>query len=189
MMKLETKIAQIQSILGPIVSIGRGPRHPTHPNHNLQQITDKYFGLFPQARSDTTYVEFMYQYSGLFIHEPQQGFVVDVFGFAEISSTLIKWDGNFFVEGESRPDEDGFLIFCDAAFIKEHKAAQDFGTPNLYLDNRIGTGFAFDMAGNRQKGIYRAINPDAKALDMIYFCASFDEWLQILIDTKGNMVS
>ncbi|MFN8530201.1 MAG: hypothetical protein U0670_16500 [Anaerolineae bacterium] len=178
-MDLKTRIAQIQAIPGLIAHVGHGP---TDAHGGSLRLVDEYFEAFASARNDDAYVEFMVQYSGLYLHDPQYAIVVDVFGFAGVSSLLMKRDTHFWVEGESRPDENGFLIFCDGKFIRKRNA-------NPMLDELIGAGFGFDLTGSRPRGVYRALDPDTKVLEMSYFCASFDEWLQILIDTQGNLVS
>ncbi len=170
-MTLETKLARLEAIEGMTVSIGRGPFHPTQPNHDVEEITREYFDAFPQAKEDHMYVDFMYKYSGMFLHDTACGIVVDVFGFGGESSRLEIRDAAFLAEGESNILAKGFLFYCDATFVKERKDAQEFGTPQAYISNLFGVGFGFDVTGQRQRGIYRCMQPADPEFAMVYYCA------------------
>ena len=163
--------------------VGRGPKHPMHPNAELAEIVEAYFQRYPFLKQDQGYVDFMESYAGLFVYRPEYGLAIDVFGFAEVSSDLVLFGDDFFFQGENDILEDGFLAFCDATFMPEGVAPADISIFDL-----LGGGFAFKIDGKGVLGIYLAIvspGTGSDAVEYEYYCSAFLKWLEILLESQG----
>lgn len=153
-------------------SIGRGPKNTESPRSELQQEIDNFLDEHPYLRNDSGYVDFLEYYSGARVDFPEGELVIDIFGFLEeIGFHLIK--DRF---GESDIDEQGYFMFCTTVV----QVAKD-SDPN---NEELGLDYAFDATGKRTWGIYRVINYG----EYEWYCSSFLEWLEKLIDKKGLLL-
>lgn len=193
-MDIHQIIRQIGTIDDAEVFIGYGPKHPSTPDPTLEGIIQEYLGMYPFLRRDQGYIDFLETYAGLNIYREAVNVAVDIFGFCYgISSLIEKTDQGFLWQGESSLVEDGFLIVSDAKLVFEEKREHHVSTEPT--NNMVGVGFGFDTLGSRPWGVYRKSTVEPSRFRTYYppirdtwywYCSSFTEWLQILLDTKGN---
>lgn len=150
--------------------IGRGPKHPSSPDPSLAPEIEEFLNQYPFLRQDRGYVDFLECYAGAWVMWPNLDFVVDLFGFANVSTHIVKEDGYVV-------DPTGFLKFCDG-LVRIHKGVGHEGV--------LGQGFAFDATGKRRWGVYRSITDEVES-DKYWYCETFLQALAALIETKGNL--
>jgi hypothetical protein len=154
--------------------IGNGPKHPAAPNPDLAAPVQAFLARFPILRRDQGYVDFLEYYAGASILWPHNDLVVDIFGFTEVSSHLLETDGPIV-------DEHGYFWFCSEV-IRLHPGFETRTTT-------AGLQFAFDTTQQRRWGIYRGIdNEDSSRTEFAWYCESFLEWLNLLIENKGRLL-
>jgi hypothetical protein len=150
---------------------GHGPEHPTHPNRELQAEMDEFIHAHPSILEDEGYVRFLRQYAGAYAENADATRIVDIFGFGGTATDI--------ADPESVPvDENGFLIFSQC----------------IYSDIRSGQlvdsyehDFAFSVAGDRPRGVYRASSTLREPEQPFNFYAGdFLQWLQKLIEVRGK---
>lgn len=147
--------------------IGNGPKHPQLPNPALQDVITQFIEKYSFLQQDKAYIEFLEVYAGAGIQHPDEEFVVDLFGFTEVSTNFNDQDEHPIV------DENGFLTFCGGyALLNRHNEA----------DVLIPQGFLFDATNERKWGIYRGADSGH-----YWYCESFTEWLSILVHHRGKM--
>lgn len=193
-MDIHQIIRQIATINDAEVFIGRGPRHPSTPDPTLEGIIQEYLEVYPFLRQDHGYIDFVESYAGLYVYREAVDVVVGIFGFCYgISSLIEKTDQGFLWQGESSVVVDGFLVLSDVSLVLEEK--RGYQTSTELVNNVVGAGFGFDTLGSRPWGVYRKNDVDPSISRTYYppirdtwywYCSSFTEWLQILLDTKGN---
>jgi hypothetical protein len=162
--------------------IGHGPKHPELPNIELAEAVKAYFQRYSFLMQDQDYLDFMECYAGLYVFRPEYHIAIDVFGFTEASSDLMRIQNDYFFQGENNILEDGFLAFCDASFVPSGLAPEDITFLSLE-----GGGFAFSESGERQFGVYRATvsGSESEIVEYKYYCSSFLTWLEILLESQG----
>lgn len=151
----------------PEAALGRGPKHPSMPNLALRDEIEAFLKEHPFLTKDRGYIDFLECYAGARAFRADGSLVVDIFGFTEISSHLIEADGPII-------DQDGFYGFSDGIF--QDRAGID-----------VGIGGRFDATGNRRRGVYRSRYSRPNEIDIYWYCESFLEWVEVLIDTKGHL--
>ena len=152
------------------VTVGRGPKHPESPSLELQKEIDSFLEQYSFLRKDRGYIDFLEYYSGAMVDWPQGELVIAIFGFLEeISFHLIK-------DGGEVIDDDGFYAFCTS--VVRVGEGQDIENES------IGLGYTFDATGTRRWGVYRSIGGG----ECEWYCDSFLEWLEKLIDKKGLLL-
>ena len=160
----------------PNARVGQGPKLWPYPNPALQKEIDDFLNQYPFLRQDQGYVDFMEYYAGASIYPSDDDeavnddeLVIDLFGFNDgIALHIVKDEGQIV-------GKDGFLCFCSTETWDE-KVDPDF---------IIETEFLFDATQKRKPGIYlrSSVRPEAE-----WFCETFLEWLELLIDKKGKLV-
>ncbi|AFZ27880.1 hypothetical protein Cylst_5903 [Cylindrospermum stagnale PCC 7417] len=152
------------------VTVGRGPKHPESPSLELQKEIDSFLEQYSFLRKDPGYIDFLEYYSGAMVDWPKGELVIAIFGFLEeISFHLIK-------DGGEVIDDDGFYAFCTS--VVRVGEGQDMENES------IGLGYTFDATGTRRWGVYRSIEGG----ECEWYCDSFLEWLEKLIDKNGLLV-
>ncbi len=154
--------------------IGRGPRHPIAPNAALAPLVEAFLKDYPELRQDKGYVDFLEKYGGASILWPHGDLLVDIFGFSGTSTNLLEFYGQIV-------DKQGYLWFCSEVI----RVRPGYDTR---LTTR-GLQFAFDHTHQRRWGIYRGIdNEDSTQRNFEWYCDTFLDWLNLLIEYKGNLL-
>lgn len=148
-----------------------GPYHPEHPDtqkiSDLQKVLQKFPFLQEQAAD---YVNFMERYAGACFSQDWRLMTMDVFGIShEVSIPLLQDVGDTITE-------DNFMTFSSLALLRSEDQPD-------YTDF-VAVGFGFDSSGNRKKGVYRSI--DLQPYE--YYCASFNDWLNLFIEHRGYLL-
>jgi hypothetical protein len=151
-------------------AVGRGPKHPESPNLELQKEIDSFLEEYSFLRKDPGYIDFLEYYSGAMVDSPKEELVIEIFGFLEeISFHLIK-------DGGEVIDDDGFYVFCIS--VVRVGEGQDMENES------IGLAYRFDATGTQRWGVYRSLEGG----ECEWYCDSFLEWLEKLIDKKGLLL-
>ena len=147
--------------------LGKGPRHPEEPNMSILPTVERFLKENSFLQKDKHYIQFLETYAGAGIQGENEEFVIDLFGFTDVSTNFYEQDEHSIV------DEDGFLTFCGGY------ASLDSNNP---IDFMIPQGFLFDATGERKWGIYRGSNEGH-----YWYCETFVEWLNDLIHHGGKI--
>lgn len=161
--ELMQRFAQVGS-----TTIGKGPKHPTSPNSESLPEIEKYFASHPILKQDQGYVDFLECYSAASADGWLDGKIfIHIFGFdTNITSHL------------GGPDEwifDTEKGFCSFAYIQIPK-------PHLVDD---GCAYSFDITGLRSWGVYKSSDTGDIVYDYEWYCGSFLEWLEDIIEKQG----
>jgi hypothetical protein len=177
-MDIHTLIEQILRLKNAEVSVGQGLKDSA----GLDLLFQQYLTDFPMLNRDHTYIEFIKHYAGMHIYKPSVGLSLDIFGFTNASSTIEKVGNEYLLWRESNIVEGGFLVFCDTSLIKEHSSEE---MPQ-YPDYLTGAGFAFDITGHHESGIYRTKNA-VQPFEWYWYCDTFLTWLKAVVEYSGNL--
>ncbi len=151
-------------------AVGRCPKHPESPSPELQTEIDSFLEQYSFLLKYPGYIDFLEYYSGAMVDWPKGELVIAIFGFLEeISFHLIK-------DGGEVIDDDGFYALCTS--VVRVGEGQDMENES------IGLGYRFDATGARRWGVYRSIEGG----ECEWYCDSFLEWLEKLIDKKGLLL-
>lgn len=151
--------------------IGRGPRHPISPNPESISEIHKYFEEHPILRQDKGYVDFLECYSAATADDWLDGKInIDIYGFD--TKITLHLDSTSELP---RDWKNGFTPFAYVQIPREKQRIDD------------GYIYAFDITGKRPFGVYqlRDTIEEIKVDDYKWYCDSFLEWLEDIIDKKG----
>ncbi len=82
--------------------------------------------------------------------------------------------------GTAPVDEQGFFIFATSEYWR-------LGRPGK--QNNIGLGFGFDATGSRRRGVYRSARlGDQELRPCSWYCEVFSEWLERIIQCRGQLL-
>jgi hypothetical protein len=137
----------------------------------LAQEIEAFLNEYPFLRQDQGYVDFLESYAGAWVAWPNNDLVIDLFGFTQVSTHIVKEDGYIV-------DPTGFLTICDG-MVRLREGG--------FREGVIGQGFAFDATGERKWGIYRYVMIDGIEAAMDWYCETFLQALSALIETKGRL--
>lgn len=150
--------------------VGHGPDHPQLPDRSMEPRVDGFLQSYPMLRRDHDYVEFLEKYAGALIDNPDEGQLVDVFGFDQVSTDMLDMEGPVV-------DENGFLVFAQCIY-------------HVVIDGKLEDmyeyDFAFDVSGERRFGVYCAkstLRTGNRAFTL-YF-EGFAAWLRDVVEKKG----
>jgi hypothetical protein len=127
---------------------------------------------------DAGYVHFMQMYCGIHIYRPAYNIAVDVPGFTDASSTIVRYNDDFLWQGESSIFQKGMLVFCDAMLPPRSPA----GALSADLEGFTGAAFGFQPA---QTGIFRVNSQAGETSSTRVYCDTFIDWLTILVSNDG----
>lgn len=161
----------------PNARIGYGPRHPTQPNAALKKEIAIFLDQYSFLRQDQGYIDFLECYSGAssYLNSVTRHIVIDIFGFIRDLSTHLTQDTDL---GPIVDDEGYFDFAGGMVAIKEPT-----GSPRV----AILLGAAFDATGDRKWGIYRSKSETPDHTGIYWYCETFLEWLNLVIETEGEL--
>jgi hypothetical protein len=149
--------------------VGRGPRHPVSPHPSLDNEITAFLDQYPFLKRDQGYLDFLECYAGAWIMS--DNLVIDIFGFTDVSSHILELEGPVV-------DTDGYLTICDGEFRAKSLTEKD-------VTEQLGCGF--DATGTRKWGLYRNRGYRSGELGIYWYCETFLEWLEALVDAKGKL--
>jgi hypothetical protein len=156
----------------PDSRIGKGPRHPTHPDPRIGPQIDAFFAENPMLGRDPAYVEFQYGYAGAGVFdEAEEEVYLDIVGFTD-ASTPIDDEGLEF----SLRDE-GLFVFAMAVYYPDRETHRPWQL-----------SFAFDLTGQREAGVYRLVaSPGPVRSDWKWYCSGFLTWLEQVVEHRAML--
>lgn len=158
-------------------AVGSGPKHLVSPDVELQKTINHFLEQHPFLRRDQGYIDFLEGYAGASIERlDKPDVVLDIFGFTDVSSHLITGEGDVI-------NPDGFFDIAGGTYPGENYKQKSLP----YLLRIKSLGCCLDTTGKREWGIYRTRYNQAKEKEVYWYCRTFLEWLEILIDTDGHM--
>lgn len=188
-------------------AIGQGAKHPTSPDPAKVGLVSEFLDKYPFLRRDQGYVDFLERYAGASVDYSDGSLIIHIFGFIEEVSLHLVNDEPF----TGPLIKDGFFMFCStvaksptakntppargALWPKRGVQAETprmFGingvSPAFAIDDEIGLDYAFDATGRRLRGVYQLISHSQRESETYeWYCGSFLEWLEELIDKKGQL--
>jgi hypothetical protein len=167
MTELDDAMARFAELPG--AEIGRGPRHPSHPDETRAEEIEAFLNRYPRLRQDPSYVEFLEKYAGASL-EIAEGPLLEVLGFSDASTEMEEMDGPIV-------SEQGFLLIAEAIYHRRVDG-QTLATTEK--------AFAYDVTGIRGSGLFCSV-VTGKSVDVRYSPSyvNFHAWLQDVIATKG----
>lgn len=176
--------------------MARGPRHPTEPSRDLAPEIEHFLASYPFLRRDAGYVDFLEQYAGAHLVDPDDTVAVElpdrsyrvvadsveIFGFSHtVSLHIVDGDG----EGDNLPivDTDGFLQVASLNVTLYKLDDLLPGGSMLFGDKSI----AFDATGKRPWGVYAKTDGPAGSgpvahWSMLTYQRCWDTFLDFLAD-------
>lgn len=145
--------------------VGRGPNHPIKPNLALAEEIATFFKRYPFLQRDPGYVDFQECYAGasvIMLSDNNRTVDIDIFGFLDVSTHMTEYE-------DSIVDEDGYLVFSYILFDEQQ------------------CSFSFHAHRDRRSGVYRTIVRKNLDRQTSWYCATFLEWLERLIQQKGRL--
>jgi hypothetical protein len=143
--------------------VGHGPKHPTEPNLTLTEEIATFFNHYSFLQHDQGYVDFQEYYAGasvIILSDNNLTVDIDIFGFLDVSTHMTKYE-------DPIVDEDGHLVFSYILFNKKQ--------------------FSFSFNTNREWGVYRTVVWENLDRQTSWYCATFLEWLERLIQYQGRL--
>ncbi len=167
-------VSHLRQLIRGLVTLGEplidfGPKHYAAPNPSLQPEIDAFFEMYPALGRDAGYVEFLEVYSAAVV-EKYESLIVEIYGFShEIATHVAHPDESLIEDGD-------FFRFAEILLLGK----DDRGIG-------IGLGFSFDLTGRRPSGVYRSIDQDGKQTPHEWYCSTFLEWLEQVVQKKGDL--
>jgi len=121
----------------PYANVGPGVDDALWAADFLPQVND-FLSTYPLVARDADYVDFLVNFGGASLEDPDRNLIVDILGFSAVSTRLLDMDGPVV-------DEDGFLLFAQCISHVIIDGA---------LRDTIEYSFAFDVTGYRRPGVY-----------------------------------
>lgn len=154
----------------PGTSVGRGPRHPSDPNSDVELRVSEFLEAYPTLRGDPAYVEFLEKYAGASIENEDMSQIVDVLGFTDASTDIEEMDGPIV-------DSKGFLMVAEAVYH-----VREDGRTTSTLQH----AFAYDVTGQRPPGIYWSlVSSDQLEPSFTKAFDGFEAWLEEIVACEG----
>ena len=159
-----TRLAEIS-----VLQLGRGPMHSTQPNSKVASEIEDFLSRYPVLRQGQGFVDFWQRYAGASWDRPRDEFLGSVYGFDPVTMHIENDEGGFEVI------EQGLLYFADVYLLTE--ADHDSEWKQCF--------FGFEATGERPSGIYRMWD-DNNETRIEWFCASFIDWLRLIVNLNGH---
>jgi len=167
-----SRIDDAMSIFATIsgASVGRGPRHPTEPDPEIELRIGRFLETYPALLADADYVEFLEKYAGASIENDDFSQIVDILGFTEASTDIEEMDGPIV-------DSNGFLMVAEAVY---HLREGERTTGTLQH------AFAYNVTGDHPKGLYHSLVSQQRPEPSFTFAfENFVAWLDDLVAREG----
>lgn len=168
-MHVDDLVELLRTEVGAIT--GQGPKHPTHPNPELQEALDEFIQAYPSILEDEGYICFLKKYAGAYAENADATRIVDVFGFGGTATDIADPEA-------LQVDENGYLVFAQCIYseIADGKLVDSYEHD-----------FAFSVTGDRPKGVYRASSTLRDPRQTFsFYVGDFCQWLQKLIEVRGR---
>ncbi|MDB4965523.1 MAG: hypothetical protein JWN44_1212 [Myxococcales bacterium] len=123
---------------------------------------------YPFVKRATDWLEFLRVYGGGMMTRERDMLSVGLYGFSDDVSLPI-------LDGPGEPIECGCLLFGDVVLPKERIDG--------YTEDTISLGFGLDSTGARPWGVYRVRDRQSH-----WYCSSFIEWMERLVQRGGRLI-
>jgi hypothetical protein len=153
----------------PGAILDHGPDHPLSPDAEREREVEAYFRRYPFLLADSGYVAFVRRY----LWAGTEGDNVGIHVYAPVSEVYDPYWNNPL-------DEEGFFTFATSEYwLLGHPGRQ----------NNIALGFGFDSTGDHRKGVYRsAMLASREQVPWSWYCETFAEWLERIIQRRGQLL-
>lgn len=170
-MKLQETVQKLSMLEYALVH--GGPRHPKYPHPSFAGQIAQVFEEYPQLKKDGDFTDFLEMYVGAIILYPDNSVQAAINGVWDYTAHLL----------EPEVLEQGkYLRFATIIFEPPAK------------DKLTGVSFAFDLSHD-VLSVYRTANvKDEMAQFGVrrtpheYYCDTFIEWLEKLVEAKGRLI-
>ncbi len=148
-------------------TVGSGPDHQHNPQPEKKKEIEQFIEQHDFLRQAPDYVTFLFCYAAAAVYWPGGELTIEIYGFDENITAHLVLDQGFL---GPIIDTEGFFLFCGSRIWP-------VGEDPIYID------YAFDATGQRRWGVYRKITGQYE-----WYCETFLDWLQVLIEKKGRLL-